>query len=198
MLKFIKKSFTNLNTIPNYISIFRLLLAIPFYFLLQNIQNDFNYRYYTLALIVIASASDILDGFIARKTNKISEFGKIIDPLADKVLIILIVTQLYLMNEIIGLYFWIILARDVIIFLGGIFVSSKIGKVLPSNFIGKITVISIGIFIILTIAQVSQYSFYYHTFFYLSIILSIISIITYGLRSYEAIKWKKNESSEKF
>lgn len=197
MSKFFIKSFIKVNTIPNYISIFRLLLAIPFYFLLQNIQNDFNYRYYTLALIAIASVSDIIDGFVARRTNQISEFGKIIDPLADKVLIILIVTQLYLLDEIIGLYFWTIVARDIIIFVGGIFVSSKIGKVLPSNFIGKITVLSIGVFLILTVAAISKYSFYYHTFFYLSILLSIISVVTYGLRSYEAIKWKKNEYSEK-
>jgi CDP-diacylglycerol--glycerol-3-phosphate 3-phosphatidyltransferase len=196
MSSIIKNIFTDFQTIPNYISIFRLLLAIPFYFLLQNIQTDFYYRYYILILIFIASASDLLDGFLARKLNQISEFGKIIDPLADKVLIIMIVTQLYLMNEIIGLYFWIIITRDIIIFVGGIFVSKKIGKVLPSNMIGKITVISIGIFIILTILSIPKHNFFYHSFFYLSIILSIISVIAYSLRSYEAIKWKKNESPE--
>ncbi len=197
MSSLINKLFSNYNTIPNYISIFRLLLSIPFYFLLQNINDDFNYRYYTLALILIATASDLIDGFVARKLNQISEFGKIIDPLADKVLIILIVTQLYLSNEIIGLYFWIIVIRDTIIFVGGIYVSKKIGKVLPSNLIGKITVISIGVFIILTVAAIPKHNFFYHSFFYLSIILSIISVIAYSLRSYEAIKWKKNESSEK-
>jgi cardiolipin synthase len=198
MSSIIKNIFADFNTIPNYISIFRLLLAIPFYFLLQNIQMDFYYRYYILTLIFIASASDLLDGFLARKLNQISEFGKIIDPLADKVLIILIVTQLYMLNEIIGLYFWIIITRDIIIFVGGIFVSKKIGKVLPSNMIGKITVISIGIFIVLTIISIPKHNFFYHSFFYLSIILSIISVIAYSLRSYEAIKWKKNESPEKF
>lgn len=198
MSSIIKNIFADFNTIPNYISIFRLLLAIPFYFLLQNIQMDFYYRYYILTLIFIASASDLLDGFFARKLNQISEFGKIIDPLADKVLIILIVTQLYMLNEIIGLYFWIIITRDIIIFVGGIFVSKKIGKVLPSNMIGKITVISIGIFIVLTIISIPKHNFFYHSFFYLSIILSIISVIAYSLRSYEAIKWKKNESPEKF
>ncbi len=198
MSSIIKNIFVDFNTIPNYISIFRLLLAIPFYFLLQNIQTDFYYRYYILTLIFIASASDLLDGFFARKLNQISEFGKIIDPLADKVLIILIVTQLYMLNEIIGLYFWIIITRDIIIFVGGIFVSKKIGKVLPSNMIGKITVISIGIFIVLTIISIPKHNFFYHSFFYLSIILSIISVIAYSLRSYEAIKWKKNESPEKF
>lgn len=191
----LKKFFKDFNTIPNYISLFRLLLAIPFYFLLDAIQYDFIYRFYVLGLIFIASLSDILDGIIARKLNKISEFGKIIDPLADKVLIILIVTKLYLMGEIISLYFFIIVGRDILIFLGGIWISKKIGRVLPSNLIGKLTVISIGVFIIITISGTSKFSFLYNSFFYLSIILSFISVIAYGLRAYEALKWKKNEIS---
>lgn len=191
----IKKFFEDFNTIPNYISLFRLFLAIPFYFLLDAIQYDFLYRYYVLGLIFIASLSDILDGIIARKLSKISEFGKIIDPLADKVLIILIVTKLYLMGEIISLYFFIIVGRDIFIFLGGIWISKKIGRVLPSNLIGKLTVISIGVFIIITVTGSSKFSFLYNSFFYLSIILSFISVIAYGLRAYEALKWKKNEIS---
>ena len=191
----LKKFFEDFNTIPNYISLFRLLLAIPFYFLLDAIQYDFIYRFYVLGLIFIASLSDILDGIIARKLNKISEFGKIIDPLADKVLIILIVTKLYLMGEIISLYFFIIVGRDILIFLGGIWISKKIGRVLPSNLIGKLTVISIGVFIIITVSGTSKFSFLYNSFFYLSIILSFISVIAYGLRAYEALKWKKNEIS---
>ncbi|MBS3944058.1 MAG: CDP-alcohol phosphatidyltransferase family protein [Melioribacter sp.] len=191
----LKKFFEDFNTIPNYISLFRLLLAIPFYFLLDAIQYDFLNRYYVLGLIFIASLSDILDGIIARKLNKISEFGKIIDPLADKVLIILIVTKLYLMGEIISLYFFIIVGRDILIFLGGIWISKKIGRVLPSNLIGKLTVISIGVFIIITVSGTSKFSFLYNSFFYLSIILSFISVIAYGLRAYEALKWKKNEIS---
>jgi len=190
------QSMREINTLPNYISIFRLLLAIPFYFLLKEIQSDFTIRYYLLALIFIAALSDVADGYIARLQNKISEFGKIIDPLADKVLVILIVTQLYLSGEIIDIYFWIIVCRDIIIFFGGIWVSKKIGKVLASNLLGKITVITIGIFIIITISGVSRINFIYHSFFYLSIIMSILSVIGYGLRGYEAIKWGKHEPSK--
>jgi len=191
----LKSIFEGYNTLPNYISIFRLFLAIPIYFLLDNIQSDFSLRYYLLGLILIASLSDILDGLIARKSKKVSEFGKIIDPLADKVLVILIVTKLYLIGEIIHLYFFIIVARDVLIFFGGIWVTKKIGKVLPSNMIGKVTVSTIGIFLIITISGISKFNFLYNSFFYLSIFMSFVSIIAYILRAYEAINWKKNEIS---
>lgn len=193
----LKNIFKNINTLPNYISIFRLLLIIPLYFLLDLIHDNITYRYYILGLIFIAAITDILDGLIARKTNQISEFGKIIDPLADKALIILIVTKLYLIGEIIPLYFYIIVGRDTLIFLGGIWLSNKIGRVLPSNMIGKITVITIGIFIIITVSGTSRFSFLYNSFFYLSIILSFISVVAYCLRAYEALKWKKNEISKK-
>lgn len=191
----LKSIFEGYNTLPNYISIFRLFLAIPFYFLLDNMQSDFSIRYYLLGLIFIASLSDILDGLIARKSKKVSEFGKIIDPLADKVLVILIVTKLYLIGEIIPLYFYIIVGRDILIFFGGILVTKKIGKVLPSNIIGKVTVITIGIFLIITISGISKFNFLYNSFFYLSIFMSFVSVIAYILRAYEAIKWKKNEIS---
>lgn len=195
MKKYIKYLVEDYNTLPNYISTFRLLLAIPLYFLLDQIPNNFFARYYVLALILLASISDILDGYFARKNNVVSEFGKIIDPLADKVLVILIVTKLYFIGEIIPLYFYIIVGRDILIFLGGIWITKKIGKVLPSNVIGKITVVIIGIFLIITISGISKFNFIYNSFFYLSIILSIISVITYSLRAYEVIKWKNNEVS---
>jgi CDP-diacylglycerol--glycerol-3-phosphate 3-phosphatidyltransferase len=147
-----------------------------------------------LVLIFIASISDLLDGYIARRKNLISEFGKIIDPLADKVCVILIITQLYLLGEIISIYFWIIVGRDVIIFIGGIIVSKKIGKVLPSNLLGKITVITIGIFIIITVIDLSKTNFLYHFFFYLSIIMSVLSVFGYGLRALEVLRWNKNET----
>lgn len=190
-MKNINNFFKDINTLPNLISIFRLLLAIPIFLIIQQLHTDFVYRYYLLAIIFLAVSSDLLDGYIARKKNLISEFGKIIDPLSDKILIILIVTQLYLLGDIVGIYFWIIVGRDLLIFLGGIYVSKKIGKVLPSNLLGKITVITIGIFLIITISDISNTNFLFHLFFYLSLILSIASVLGYGLRAYEILRWNK-------
>ena len=185
-----EKNSNDVFNIPNLISFFRLLLAIPFYLLVEQINTDVNYRYYTIGLILIAFISDLLDGFIARKKNIVTETGKIIDPLADKVCVILIVLQLYLIGEIPPVYFWIIVGRDLIILTGGIFVSRKIGKVLPSNLLGKLTVLSIGFFILATVAGLDASNFVYKLLFYLSIIMSFGSVIGYALRAYEKIKWK--------
>ena len=184
-----KKQNTIFN-LPNSISFFRLLLAVPFYILVGKLNLDDSYRYYVLGLIFIAFISDILDGYIARKKDIVTETGKIIDPLADKVCVILIILQLYLIGEIPTIYFWIILGRDILIFTGGIFVSKKIGKVLPSNLLGKLTVLVIGFFIIAVVADLEPSNLLYKLLFYISIIMSFGSVIGYALRAYEKIKWK--------
>ena len=176
------------NTVSNYISLFRLLLSIPVYFLLDGMNESEHYRTILIVILWIAYFSDIADGYFARKLNQISEWGKIIDPLADKVLVVIIVIKLFLMSEIPDYYFWIILLRDVVIFTGGIFVSKKLGKVLPSDYVGKITVATIALFIIIVISNVSHSFWLYQLLLYASIILSFASVINYGLRAYKIIK----------
>jgi cardiolipin synthase (CMP-forming) len=194
MISDFKKNFEGAFNLPNFISFFRLLLAVPFYIILSLLHSLPYARYYVIGLICLAFLSDILDGFIARKKQLVTEFGKIIDPIADKTLVILIVFQLYLLDEIPGIYFWILILRDLSIFMGGIFLTRKIGKVLPSNLIGKITVLSIGFFFLSILFELDPTNFIYRFLFYISIILSFASVIAYALRGYEAIKWKNNES----
>jgi CDP-diacylglycerol--glycerol-3-phosphate 3-phosphatidyltransferase len=145
-------------------------------------------------LCLIAYLSDILDGFVARKTNQISELGKIIDPLADKILVGGIVLNLFFIHLIPTYYLLIILFRDVLIFVGGIIVTKKIGKVLPSNTLGKITVLSIGLFILINVLQYNPESHLYKIFLYISIMLSIISLAGYISRAIELLQWNKNET----
>lgn len=180
--------------VPNLISLFRLLLFIPFLILFDLMRDDSGYRYYILLVILIAFLSDILDGFIARRTNQISELGKIIDPIADKVLVALIVFNLFDMNLIPPFYFWIVILRDIFIFIGGLVINKKVGKVLPSNRLGKITVFSIGVFIIVTLLQQNQLSGLYQGVMIISLILCFASLIGYSLRAFEILNWKKNES----
>lgn len=183
-----------MRLLPNLISLFRLLLFIPFIYLFNLMKVDVEYRYYILIVIFIAFLSDLLDGFVARKRNQISEFGKIIDPLADKVLVVFIVINLFSMDMISPFYFWIVILRDILIFTGGLFVNKKVGKVLPSNRLGKITVFSVGIFIILTLLQVNQLSAIYQGVMIISLALCFASLVGYFLRAIEILKWKKNGS----
>jgi phosphatidylglycerophosphate synthase len=90
-----------------------------------------------------------------------------------------------------------IILRDLLIFTGGIFVSKKLGRVLPSNMLGKLTVTSIAIVILFILAQVDKTSIVYLGFYYLSIIMIFASLIGYTIRSLEFIKQKDNEPLQK-
>ncbi len=175
----------------NLISISRMLLVIPTAYFLSQINEVESYRLIVILFFVGAYITDLLDGFIARKLNQITEMGKIIDPLADKIFVMMIVFQLFWMEEIPTYYFWIIILRDIIIFTGGIYVSKIIGKVLPSNLLGKITVASIAAFLVGIVGGASQIEWLYNYLLYQSIILSFASVLGYGVRAYENIKWVK-------
>jgi len=188
-----------INTVSNYLSLLRLLLAIPFWIMLDYFYSPF-FRYILFSLTLFASLTDIMDGYLARKMNQVTEFGMIIDPLADKVCIGLIITKLYLIHEISAYYFYLIISRDIIIFVGGILLTRKLGKVLPSNMLGKITVLVIGIVIILILLKVNKGSLYFNLIYGTSLVMIIVSFAGYVLRSFEFLnaknKFDNNESSE--
>lgn len=179
-------------TKSNLLSIFRLFLAIPLWLLLDDFAGN---RYYVFSLCLFAAFTDILDGYLARKFNEVTEFGKIIDPLADKVAMAAIVIKLYLIGEIQPFYFFLIIGRDVLIFIGGIIVSRRLGRVLPSNKLGKITVLNIGLVILFILVGLQKEHLIYIVFYYSSIILIFASLAGYIIRAAEFIKRNnKNES----
>lgn len=178
-------------TKSNLLSLFRLLLAIPLWMLLDDFESN---RYLVFGLCLFAAFTDILDGYLARKFNEVTEFGKVIDPLADKVAMAAVVIKLYLIGEVPPMYFYIIIGRDVLIFLGGIILSKKIGRVLPSNKLGKIAVLNIGFVLLLILLGLNKDSLTYLIFYFSSIILIFASFAGYIIRASEFIK--RNNSNE--
>ena len=87
-----------------------------------------------------------------------------------------------------------IVGRDLLIFLGGIFITNKIKRVLPSNMLGKITVINIGIVILLFILRVDTTNLIFKMIYGLSIVLIFVSLIGYIIRAIEFLRQKEYES----
>jgi len=115
-------------TISNIISFFRLLLTIPMSYFLMNQMNT-----EALLLGILAVLTDLADGYIARKMNQISEYGKIIDPIADKVFVGVSALCLVARGSLPIWFVVAIIARDVIILLGGFYAKSKIHFVIPCS-----------------------------------------------------------------
>ncbi len=172
--------------IPNIISIFRLLLIIPisYFFIINN---------YIIALILlfVAWISDLLDGYLARRLNQVSELGKTLDPLADKLLVFVIVLYLILTKKLPLLVASVVVARDVLILLAGFLAYLRFKYVIPSNYIGKISAFLIGlILIIILFFPNSSFVPFLEIFL---IIVCLISLILYSLYYVETIKKLKNK-----
>ncbi len=188
-----KFTIREISTASNFLSILRLILAIPLWFLFDYLYTP-GFRIIILFACLFTVFTDTLDGYLARRFNQVTEFGKIIDPLADKVVVGIVIIKLFTMSEIPFYYLIMILGRDILIFLGGIIVTRKINRVLPSNVLGKLTVINISLVVIAIVIGINKDSILYVSLFDLSIILMIASLIAYFIRATEFLKRKKYES----
>ncbi len=123
--------------VPNILTIFRIFL-IPVYIVAfctcGEVKNAAGW------IFIIASATDVIDGFIARKFNMMTKAGQLLDPLADKLMQLTVVISL-LIAEIIPLWFVIILAaKEILMIMGGIFLYSK-KTFVKSNVFGKVNTV---------------------------------------------------------
>lgn len=165
--------------IPNLLSILRILLVLPAgYFLIYQRDNITVIS----AILLLMFASDLLDGYIARKFNQVSELGIIIDPIADKAAVAVIAIILFLQGRIETWFFIVIVARDLLILAFGLYLKNRKKIVLMSNFPGKAAVFSIGIILLLTIINAEKselLSTLISYLYYISVIIIIYSLIIY-------------------
>ncbi|GMU84815.1 MAG: CDP-diacylglycerol--glycerol-3-phosphate 3-phosphatidyltransferase [Ignavibacteriales bacterium] len=170
--------------ISNLLSLLRIFLAVPFWLLMEESVYDQN-RMILIGLCLFAGVTDILDGYFARKLNQITELGKILDPLADKICVAAIFLKLYLLGEIPLALAAIVLGRDLLILIAALAVSKRIKKVLPSNMLGKITVLIICFYILIVLYGVPKDHLLNVSFLYGSIGMIFVSLAGYGIRAKE-------------
>ncbi len=143
--------------LPNRLTMARFILAIPFiYFLQESTTYGYIFRIISLIIFVIASLTDFFDGYIARKYNLITDFGKIMDPLADKILVISALVVFVELNYIPAWMSIIVLAREFLISGIRILAAAK-GEVIAAGNLGKYKTTSqmIVIIIILLIGNIN-------------------------------------------
>ena len=171
-----------LRFIPNLISLIRISLVVPI------VINLLAGKYiFALILFAIASVSDAVDGFLARFFKWHTDLGKILDPVADKLLMIGSITALWL-NQIVPLsVFVIFVLRDLLILLGAAFEMSITEKTPSPNLIGKITTTSQIIYIlgliIFEIFNVDINALIFHIFIGFITLFSLMSYFRWWLNN---------------
>ncbi len=167
-----------MNT-PNKLTIARMII-VPFLviFLLTGWGGEAN-RYISLTLFVVASVTDWFDGYLARKNNLVTNFGKFMDPLADKLLVCSAMICMIDLKRLSAWFVIIIIAREFII-SGFRLIAAENGIVIAANYWGKFKTSSQMIMIILLILHFDGiFVILEQIFIWLSLALTIISLITY-------------------
>lgn len=164
--------------LPNKLTVLRMVL-VPFFvvFLLLSGSNE-SLKWIALALFVVASLTDFADGYIARKYNLITNFGKFMDPLADKILTISGMICLIELGRIPSWIVVIIVAREFII-SGFRLIAAENGVVIAANYWGKFKTTFQMIMIILMIMNIPQLQILTDIVMWIALALTIISLVTY-------------------
>ena len=162
------------------------MLMIPAaYFLDAPVQ--FN-REIAVLIILVAVITDALDGYFARKYNQVSDIGKIIDPLADKIGVGIVIVMLVIFGDIPLWLAVVVLVRDLLIFLAGVFIKAKTNIVLPSTMAGKLAVSFLALYLVLSILQYHSMQFITNFLLWLSLVMLAYSMLVYTKRFFVTLK----------
>ncbi len=167
--------------IANILTIIRLIL-IPFfiYFFLLG------YNYVALLLFTLAALTDWLDGYLARAFSQVTSFGKFIDPLSDRLLIISTLVVLVVKDFLPLLAVIIVISRDLFTMIGYQYMQWR-DKEVPVTYLGKTATAILMSSIILIIASVN----FGVLLFYLGVFLSVASFMDYVRRATFVLKYEE-------
>ena len=181
--------------LPNKLTTLRVIL-VPFFvfFLLVDIGHfgrtgDF----VALLIFIVASITDFLDGYIARKNNLVTNFGKFMDPLADKLLVGSAAICLIEMGRLSAWIVVILIAREFII-SGFRLVAANNGRVIAAGIWGKLKTV---FQLFMTIALIAHFDFYLwylleQALIWISLILTVVSLVDYIYHNKDVLKDTNN------
>lgn len=164
--------------LPNTLTTIRMILIVPFVMIMQ-ITPDGNGRFAALAIFIIASMTDFLDGYIARKNHLVTNFGKFMDPLADKLLVSAAMICLVSIDRLPAWMVIIIISREFAI-SGFRLIAADNGIVIAASWWGKFKTVSQMIMIILLIANLGGiFTILEQIFMWVALILTVVSLADY-------------------
>lgn len=173
--------------LPNKLTVLRVIL-IPFFVVSLMIENGANqtFRYVAAAIFIIASLTDMLDGKIARKSNLVTNFGKFMDPLADKLLVCSALICLIQLGQLPAWMVIIIVSREFII-SGFRLVAAEQGIVIAASYWGKFKTTFQMIAVVLMILNFEALSVVTLICTWAALILTIISLVDYIAKNHKVL-----------
>ena len=173
--------------LPNNLTTLRVIMITFFVFFLlwQNGENR-TFRMIALALFIIASLTDLLDGKIARKYNLVTNFGKFMDPLADKLLVCSALICLIELNALPAWMVIIIISREFII-SGFRLIASDNGVVIAASYWGKFKTTFQMVSVVLLILDIPALAFVTTICVWIALLLTIVSLVDYIYKNHKIL-----------
>ncbi len=172
--------------LPNKLTIFRVLLIVPFVALLLGTDSEYT-DYAATAIFIVASLTDLLDGKIARKYNLVTNFGKFMDPLADKLLVCAALICLVEMERLPAWMVIVIISREFII-SGFRLVASDNGVVIAASYWGKFkTTFQMLMIIVLLLNLGGVFDLLGQILTWAALILTVVSLVDYLIKNRHVI-----------
>ena len=173
--------------LPNKLTTLRVIM-IPFFvfFLLWQNGENYTFRMIALALFIIASLTDLLDGKIARKYDLTTNFGKFMDPLADKLLVCSALICLIELNALPAWMVIIIISREFII-SGFRLIASDNGVVIAASYWGKFKTTFQMVSVVLLILDIPALAFVTTICVWIALVLTIVSLVDYIYKNHKIL-----------
>ena len=180
--------------LPNKLTVFRVILIVPFVLLLLGGHAQWGWfmaffggiadyvDYIALGIFIIASLTDMLDGKIARKYNLVTNFGKFMDPLADKLLVCSALICLIELGRIPAWIVIIIISREFII-SGFRLVAADNRVVIAASYWGKFKTTFQMIMVCLMIANIEALAILTQIVMWVAVVLTVVSLVDYLVKN---------------
>ncbi len=159
-------------TIPNILSIIRILI-LPFIVWLYLIHN---YKL-SFILLILSGLSDVVDGFIARKFNQVSDLGKVLDPIADKLTQVCVVLALAIgnmQNVAIWVLLIILVAKEFATLIMAVYLLNNGTKAVSAKWWGKVS--TVLLYITMLFIVISKYKIFVYADIYITVLASLSAI----------------------
>ena len=178
--------------LPNKLTIMRVILIPFFVFFLLSPYFPAYGNYIAVAIFIVASLTDMLDGKIARKYNLVTNFGKFMDPLADKLLVCSAMICLIELDRLAAWIVIVIIAREFLI-SGFRLVASDNGVVIAASYWGKFKTTFQMLMVIVLILDIQMPFFLIlgTVLTYVALILTVVSLIDYIVKNKDVLKDQK-------
>ena len=180
--------------LPNKLTILRIVI-VPFFVIALTIEAIPFGKWIALGLFIVASLTDFLDGYIARKHNLITDFGKFADPLADKLLVCSALICLLGLQKINVYVVLIIISRDFIISGFRLIAASK-GVVIAADWFGKVKTALQMVMIPFIIADIKIFTIVTIVLDIAVVILTLVSLVDCIVKNRKVLQDNKKGTNE--